>query len=73
MFISIITPTILNAHFRMLQAFGFEGLNQHPGQARQSTGPLQSGPHGLECHTRLSKKAGGKMRLDAEKIKVLTR
>lgn len=57
----------------MLQAFGFEGLNQHPGQARQSTGPLQSGPHGLECHTRLSKKAGGKMRLDAEKIKVLTR
>lgn len=49
------------------------GLNQGLVQTRKSTGALFSG--WLECHTQLSKKAGGEVRFDAEKRKgrVLTR
>lgn len=48
-------------------------LNQGSVQTRESTGALFSG--WLECHTQLSKKAGGEVRFDAEKRKgrVLTR
>lgn len=67
-----------NAHnFKMhiskcCKHLALRGVNEDAGQTRQVQA-LFSGQHRLDCHTQLSKKAGGEVQLNAEKRKVLTR